>query len=940
MDQLKLKRSSSFNDDDMYVVNRAGEKEPLDLEQILKRLNILISKPPAIKGIKPNVLVLQIADELKPGISTTQIDEFIAQVADNKKIVEPRYAELASRLVVDNHHKNTINSFKDKMERAYRRVINNRNVPLISKDFWEYVKEHHERIHEIIDYRRDFLYDYFGFKTFQRNYSLKIDKTDTKGFDRPQDMFMRVAISIHMSRDGDVAEQFRNIEKTYEYLSNMYYTHATPTLSNSGTPLDQKASCFLLATTDSLEGIKDTSKEMCTISKLGGGIGLHINCIRGRGSLIRGTNGMSDGIINFLRGFDIDMQAFNQGGKRPGSAAIYLMPHHPDIEIFLKLRLPTGQETERARHLFYAVWIPDLFMERFKSGQPWSLFDPDETKDLSNYFDGKDDLSYTNEYLKLEQQKKYVKQVNPRDIWELIFESNKLTGMPYLCFSDTANRYNMQNNLGVIKSSNLCTEIYEYSDSNETAVCNLASICLPKFVEDSYNDDELKLKATIEQKLKDKGPEEISDKAYEADGLRPLNHSFPENPVFNYRKLIEVVSVVVTNLNEVIDKTLYPNEKTRRSNLRHRPMAIGVQGLADVYCKMRYAYDSPEASAINKIISETMYYAALAQSTKICREKYLNLKKELRYKAHINKLVDNDTTKYTNFERVEDIARDIKTSKPYVEVEQHNQSDYKVDVVKFVNPDDIPKDIFAYPSMKWPGANGKPSHIAQGIFHWELYDAKISMIGDVPRYDWESLRAHIKTFGVRNSLLIGLMPTATTSQLLGNNECTEPYTSNLYKRKTLAGEFIIINKWLMNDLYRLNIWNKNLKEYLETCDGSIQHVDGIPDEIKALYKTSREIDTEVLIQQAADRQPFVDQGQSLNWYMSNVRLDIFTRLVFKAWRLKLKTAKYYLHSKPAINAQKFTVDPKIQEMIMEKVKKDLEKRTPAKEETICASCSS
>jgi ribonucleoside-diphosphate reductase alpha subunit len=923
MNKLEMKRSVSFGDD-MYVINRAGAKEPLELEQILTRLKKLINRPPIINYVNYNTLAMQIVSELKTGISTTQIDEFIAQVADSKSITEPKYAELAARLVVDNHHKNTATSFLDKMKEAYLRKINNEVVPLISKEFWQYVKDNYERIHSIIKYERDFLFDYFGFKTFQKTYSLKRNNKDDKGFDRPQDMWMRIAVSIHMNVHDDINDDFKYIEQTYDNLSNMLYTHATPTISNSGTVNNQLASCFLLATDDSLDGIKDTSKEMCQISKLGGGIGLHINCIRSKGSLIRGTNGSSDGITNFLRCWDIDMQAFNQGGKRPGSAAIYLMPHHPDIEKFLQMKLATGLDNERARHLSYAVWVPDLFMERTKSGKLWSLFDPNTTKDLSYYFDSKNSKKYTEEYVKLEENKQYVKQVDPREIWNLIYESNLSTGMPYICFSDIANTYNMQNNLGVIKSSNLCTEIFEYSDNNETAVCNLASICLPKFVEDSFSDLEIKTKA-------------IPNITHELNNIRELDHKFPLHPVFNYKKLIDVVSIAVTNLNIIIDKTLYANEKTRRSNFRHRPIAIGIQGLADVYCKMRFPFDSPEAHHINKIISETIYYAAVSQSSKLCRESYNKLKSKVRLyndKVHLAKLNNNDTINSNN---------DTNTILP-VTFTMHHQHDYNLTEVIFNDVKDIPKDIYAYPSMKWVGENG-PSNISKGIFHWELYGVTPSEVTNdkmekVPRYDWESLREHIKIFGVRNSLLVGLMPTATTSQLLGNNECMEPYTSNIYKRKTLAGEFIIINKWLMNDLYKLNMWTKELKDYLETCDGSIQYIDGIPDDIKKLYKTSREIDTEVLIDQAIDRQPYVDQGQSLNWYSlnhKNMDYKYFLKLSFRAWNGKLKTAKYYLHSKAAITAQKFTVDPKLQKTILDKIQKVNEQPI---EDTICMSCSS
>jgi ribonucleotide reductase alpha subunit len=733
---------------------------------------------------------------------------------------------------------------------------------LISTDFFKYVEEYQDIIEKIIDYSRDFHLDFFGFQTFLRSYSMRVNG---KAIERPQDMYMRTAIDLHMNTMPDnIEEELKNIQETYDLLSNKYYTHASPTYYNAGSAKRQYASCFLLGTHDSLEGIMRTAMHIATISKWAGGIGVHMNGLRGTGALIRGTNGQSSGIAPWLKIYNEVMKGFNQGGRRPGSAAFYLMPHHPDIMQFIEIVRNGGSEEMRARNIFTALWIPDIFMERVLAKNPadqiWSLFDPDACGDLSNYT-GAD---YRARYLELEAKKMYKSQISARTIWEAAMETNSDVGRLYITFADTANRLFMQKNIGVLKSSNLCAEIYLYSDENEYAVCILSSIALPTYVLDGYSEEEL---------------------AQPAETRRPLNHEFPVNPYFDFNKLKEVVKTVTTNLNIIIDKTYHPLTETRRGSDRHRPIGIGVQGLDDCYAKMRLAFDSQGAFQLNKCIFETIYFSALTQSSKLSRQVYQNLRKQIK-------------------------------SEGYVDVAEYSPANYNITNRRYTEQDILPKTVGAYPSMLWNG--GSP--ISKGIFHWELAGLNKDQLSGM--FDWESLRSHIQTFGVRNSLTTACMPTASTSQLLGNNECIEPYTSNIYKRNTLAGEYIVVKKYLMEDLYKLGIWDANIKDNLLVNSGSIQYIDKIPADIKKLYPTVWEINQEVLVQQAIDRQPFVDQGQSLNLYVTDLNMAIWNKLMVKAWRGGLKTGKYYLHTRPAVTPQKFTIDPEKHEEMKRRLEKN------------------
>ena len=849
MSELSPKSASILdNEENTYVITRTGRKVLLDPNRITQRLKRLIRRKPKINHVNPFELMLVVAQSLKSGISTYEIDEYAADTAASLSLTNPHYMKLAGRIAVDNHQKATMRSFTDKMEKAYMRMDTSGKVtPLLSKEFFSYVEDNQDALERMIEYERDFLFDFFGFRTFQRLYAIKIDG---KIIERPQDMYMRTAVALHMHTKEDIDVEIALIKETYNLLSNKRYTQASPTYFNAGSNHPQYSSCFLMGTEDSLEGIMDTAMDSAAISKRGGGIGIHVNCWRGAGALIRGTNGASSGIVPFLRIYNNVMRAFNQGGKRMGSAAIYLMPHHPDILKFLKLKLPGGEEIERAHDLFYGLWIPDIFMERVRTGDKWSLFDPDATEDLSVYYGDE----YTSKYEELEKAGLYCAQLDAREVWEAVYNSNEQKGVPYIAFSDNVNRMNNQMNLGTIRGSNLCIEILEYSDENEHAVCNLCSTSLAACVVDRWTEEELQI------------PEAKR---------RELDHEFPENPFFDMDILKDMVKVVTVNLNNIIDKNFYPTEKTRRSNFRHRPIGIGLQGMADAFCKLRYPFESDEAAALNKDLAETMMYAALSQSSRMCKEAYTAAVRECKEKGSFT-------------------------------TDVHFNDNYEIKQVTYTEAKDIPKIVGAYPSMTWNG--GAPLY--NGTFHWELAGLKKSELSG--RWDWETLRSHIQTFGTKNSLVIALPPTASTSQLLGNNECFEPYTSNIYKRKTLAGEFIVINKYLIRDMYRLGLWSKNMKEYLLSLEGSIQAIEGIPDEIKSLYKTAWEIDQITLLDRAADRQPFIDQSQSLNLYVENLNINNFNKMMFHGWRRKLKTGKYYVHTRPASMPQKFTIDPKKQ----------------------------
>lgn len=755
---------------EMRVTKRDGQLMTVEFDKILRRLKILGNEA----GIKINYtsLAMKVIDQLFDGISTTKIDELSAEQCASMGSTHYDYTMLAGRIVVSNHHKNTNPSFREVMTDLYK-FIDKRGKPspLVSDELYKIVCDDADgELDKLCDFSRDYLIDYFGFKTLERAYLMKVDG---KTVERPQHMWLRVAIGIHGC-------DMTSVKETYEYMSRKYFTHATPTLFNAGTPHPQLSSCFLQAMeSDSIDGIYNTLKECALISKWAGGIGMHIHNVRASGSHIRGTNGQSNGIVPMLKVFNNTAKYVDQGGgRRNGSFAIYLEPWHADVEMFLQMRKNHGDEELKARDLFYAMWIPDLFMERIKENGKWTLMCPDECPGLADVY-GDDFLAL---YTKYEREGKGRNTVNARDLWFQILDAQMETGTPYILFKDACNKKSNQKNVGTIKSSNLCTEIVEYSDENETAVCNLASIALPAFVS--------------------------------ADG------------VMDYEELHKVAKIVTNNLNRVIDVNYYPTPKTQRSNFRHRPVGIGVQGLACVFMMMGLPFHSDEAKLINKRIFETIYHAALEKSCELAMR-------------------------------------------------------------------DGPYETFA----------GSPA--SQGILQFDMW--KVDPTND--RYDWTELKRRIMKYGIRNSLLMAPMPTASTSQILGYNECIEPITSNIYNRRTMAGEFILTNKYLMSDLLKLDLWNDKIKNNIIANNGSVQHIEAIPQEIRDKYKTVWELPMKHLIDMSADRGAFICQSQSLNLWLEDPNYNSLTSMHFYSWSKGLKTGIYYLRRRARHQAQKFTIEP-------------------------------
>lgn len=817
----------------MFVVKRNGNREEVVFDKIYKRIKYLVQEPYTLHSINIHSLAQNVIRGIYDNIHTEEIDGYSANMAASLSVQHRDYGILAGRIAVNNHHKNTLTSFKDKMDMLYlRKDVHGVVCPLLDDKFYKFVKKNQKEIERRIDYSRDYLLDFFSFRTLEKSYLMKLD---AKVVERPQDMFMRVSIFLHLNQKSwKSKEALTHIMESYDLMSQKYFTHATPTLFNAGSIRPALSSCFLLGTDDSLEGILKTAQDCATISKWSGGIGFHFSNWRSKGSLIRGTNGTSNGTIPFLRIFNDVARAFNQGGKRNGSFATYIEPHHPDILSFLALKRNHGDENLRCRDLFLALWVSDLFMKRVESNGTWSVFDPDRCPGLSDVWGDE----YEELYTKYETEKMYTAQYPAREIWKQVFVSQKESGVPYILYKDAVNRSNSQSNLGTIKSSNLCAEIILYSSAEEYAVCNLASVCLPMFVEDTYTQEEL-----------------------DAPDRRELNHEFPVNPVMNYRRLEEVVMVIVRNLNQVIDRNWYPLVETERSNMRHRPIGLGVQGLADVFYKFKTTYDTDIAKDLNRRIFETLHYASLTASTKLAREIY--------------------QSKLAEFETKDTI---------------------KIDKQEYTR-ETLPTTIGAYRSFE-----GSP--LSRGQFHFELRGKSVE--DTVQPYDWETLRQHIKTFGTRNSLVNALMPTASTSQIMGNIESIDPLTSNIFRRQTLAGEFIVVNKYLIHDLEEIGMWTPEMESYLKLSNGSVQHIDGIPDEIKMRYRTVWEISQKAIIDLASDRQDFVDQTQSMNLFMEDITFSKFNSMHFYGWKRNLKTGCYYLRSRAAIDAQKFTVDPSLQ----------------------------
>ena len=807
---------------DMRVTKRNGQLVDIQFDKILNRIKKLGTEV----GIQINYssLAMKVIDQLYDKIETTKIDELAAEQCASLSTQHVDYGTLASMIVISNHQKNTDPSFYNVVKNLYHFTdIHGIHNPLVSHEFYKAVSDNYEEIESYLDYSRDYLIDYFGFKTLERAY---LFRCNNKIVERIQHMWMRVAIGIH----GDNLYQ---VKETYNLMSQKYFTHATPTLFNAGTIKQQLSSCYLVAMEDdSLEGIFNTLKDCASISKWSGGVGLHIHNVRGNGSRIHGTNGVSNGIVPMLRVFNNTARYIDQGGKRNGSFAIYLEPWHPDIEDFLELRKNHGDEERKARDLFYALWMPDLFMKRVKENGKWSLFCPHKCPGLSDYYGE----AFEQLYNKYEFENKQQKTVQARDLWFKILDAQMETGTPYLLYKDAVNNKSNQQNLGTIKSSNLCTEITEFSNDKETAVCNLASIGLPNFVNN-------------------------------------------ETKVFDYDKLHEVVKIVTTNLNKVIDINFYPTSKTRRSNFFHRPIGLGVQGLADTFVLMDIPFHSEEAKEVNTKIFETIYHASLTKSNELAKERFFN------YRDSFDYLVEKVTKEYLDFSD---------------QMEQHVSSHFnKENSDQFIFKElDLPRSFCgSYSSFV-----GSPA--SQGILQFDMWNITPS-----DRYDWTALKTSIKTFGLRNSLLVAPMPTASTSQILGYNECFEPFTSNLYSRRTLAGEFVVVNRYLMKELIDLGLWDEKIKNNIIANKGSIQQLTILPEHIRNKYKIVWEIPMKHIIDMAADRGAYVCQSQSMNLWIEDPTYNTLTSMHFYSWSKGLKTGIYYLRRKAKHQAQQFTIEP-------------------------------
>tara|TARA_B110000114_G_scaffold99707_1_gene104974 strand:- start:1021 stop:3531 length:2511 start_codon:yes stop_codon:yes gene_type:complete len=826
-----------MTDQEMRVMKRDGKFEDISFDKILNRVkNLGNNMEPKLK-LNYSQFVMDVIEQLYPDISTTKIDELTAEQCASMCTKHPDYGSLASRIIVSNNHKNTLASFSDTMELLYEfKDIHDKHIPIIDPNVWSIIKKNKDFFDNLVDYNRDFEIDYFGFKTLERAYLMRVDK---KVVERPQHMWLRVSIGIHFD-DLDA------VKETYDLMSQKYFTHATPTLYNAGTPRPQLSSCYLLSMEDdSIEGIYNTLKECANISKWAGGIGLHIHNVRATGTHIRGTNGTSNGIVPMLQVFNKTARYVDQGGgKRNGSFAIYMEPWHSDIEDFLDLKKNHGDEEMRARDLFYALWIPNLFMEKVEKDLEWCLFCPDKCPGLSDCY-GEEFNALYNKY---ESEGKMNKRVKARDVWYKILDSQMETGTPYLLYKDAANEKSNQKNLGVIKSSNLCTEIIEYSNDEETAVCNLASIGLSKYVN--------------------------------------------EDKTFNYEHLHSVTKVVTSNLNKIIDVNFYPTEKTRRSNFLHRPIGIGVQGLADVFAMMDIPYHSAEAINVNKLIFETIYHAALERSNEIA----ISRKDDITTLIDINKY--DDKYRIDVFETTEKDCRTYKC----------NLNEKTNEIINRVKPIRAELDITDKNVLgSYSSFVGSPA--SKGILQFDMWNVTPS-----ERYDWTTLKKSIQEHGIRNSLLLAPMPTASTSQILGNNECFEPYTSNIYTRRTLAGDYVLANKHLMKELVELGLWTEDLKNNIILNKGSIQHIDGIPENIKEKYKIVWEIPMKHLIDMSVDRGAFICQSQSLNLWQEDPSYKSLTAMHFYGWKKGLKTGLYYLRRKPRHQPQQFTIDPtKIQQ---------------------------
>lgn len=887
-----------------YVTKRNGDKEEVSFDKVIRRIKFLSS------GLDVNTINVsqQIISQIVDGILTSDLDLLGADICINLTTVHPDYGKLASRILISNHHKNTTPSFSECIEILHKNTDKRGDpAPLINDEVYQLVMENKNKINDVIDHNRDYRLDYFGFKTLERSYLLR---SNGKIIERPQYLWMRVALGIHRN-------DFKDAIETYDLMSKGYFTHATPTLFNASTCKEQLSSCFLLTMReDSVEGIYDTLKQCALISQTAGGIGLSIHNIRSLGSYIKGTGGTSNGLIPMLKVYNNTARYIDQGGnKRCGSFAVYLEPHHPDIKQFLDAKKNTGSEDDKARDLFYAMWISDEFMRRVDRDEKWTLLDPNEFPGLHDVY-GEDYTKLYNKYeqefnlrYKYDPQELKLKVLKARDIWKKMIESQVETGTPYIGFKDAVNKKNNQANLGTIRSSNLCNEINLYTSKDEVAVCNLASICLPSYVD-------------------------------------------TETMTFDFEKLRYAVKVVVKNLNKVIDINYYPVPEARNSNLKHRPIGCGVQGLADTFCLLRMPFDSPEAKKLNQQIAEHMYLAGVEASMEIAKKRngliaeFMKLVNQtyddwrgivvnegnqyvfnlptIHFLLNYDSLLFKYKQTINEWQTAEQLAKSIGAENSGLnDFDNKKEILHKMkrlfDLQKILKliPEELNRDNYfgAYSSFI-----GSPLH--HGNLHYDLWNHKPS---DELINQFNAVKAEIQIYGLRNSTLFAYMPTASTSQIQGNNECFEPYTYNIYTRKVLSGQHKVINKHLINDLLKLGLWGDDMKDLIIAHGGSVQKIYDIPEDIRALYKNVWEISQKVLIDYAADRGPYICMTQSMNLFVSDPTYAKMTSMLFYSWRKGLKSGIYYLRTRTKANAQQFTIDPKLLERIN---KKNKDKQTP------------
>ena len=918
-----------MNNKMLFVTKRDNRKELVQFDKITERIAKLIC-PVELLSVSVNVPYLSVTNEkdfldpilvaqkvvasLYPGITTEELDVESAEICVNLSTTHPSYAHLGGRILISNLHKKTTKDFSSKMLKLSEETNN------INKLWLNWVLENAAEINAIIDYNRDYLFDYFGFKTLEKAYLLK---SKGKVIERPQDMIMRTIITLNLNLNpftinNNKEQIFNKIKETYDYLSLGYYTHASPTLFNAGTTYMQLSSCFLLGTSDDLTSITTTWDSCAQISKWAGGIGLHVSNIRGKNSMINGTGGKSNGLVPFLRVFNDIARWIDQGGKRPGSIAIYLEPHHPDIFDFLDLRKNFGSETERARDLFLALWISDLFMKQVESGGDWYLLSADECPNLNEVYGDE----YEVLYWKYVNEGKFRSKVDARKLWHAIMESQIETGMPYISYKDAINRKCNQKNLGTIKSSNLCNEITEYSNDKEYAVCNLASIALKPFVipfkipenkkwiiyskpnckfciwakmfltylkvefkEVPFNNETLNELKNILGKQKFTFPQIIIDNDGSLDIIGGWSDLYAyTSGTFDFDKLKYVAYISTINLNQVIDVNYYPVPQTKLSNMKHRPIGLGIQGLADTLALLRIPFDSENAVEFNAKIMETIYLGAVTASNDIAKSRYEDMNKLIEYQSQENII-------FPEFYNSEFIIKDENILKIYHLIKPNIYELNKIPSTK----------TGAYSSF-----DGSP--FSQGKFQFDLWNQNTKL-----HYldKWNELRENVIKYGTRNSLLTALMPTASTSQILGNNECFEFFTNNIYTRNTQAGDFMLVNKYLVNDLISIGLWNTELKNKIIACNGSIQSIDEIPIDYKNIYKTMWEIKQIWVLKSAAARGPFVDQTQSMNIFMAEPDYQRLSSCHFWGWKAGLKTGMYYLRTKSATDAIKFTIDPNL-----------------------------